>query len=119
MNLVHRIPAGIDRITLYAFRGAAVLTLVVVLVGAFNAVARFAGRYFGVDASSNGLIELQWYLFGALFLLAGAEALKRNAHVRVDVLHSRLSARARVRIDLAGHLLFLLPFCLYMIHVSC
>jgi TRAP-type mannitol/chloroaromatic compound transport system permease small subunit len=94
------------------------LTLVMVLVGAFNALARYLGRFAGVGLSSNAWIELQWYLFSAVFLLGAAHTLERGAHVRVDVLFGRLPARARHWIDLLGSLLFLLPFTVFALWVS-
>ena len=87
------------------------LVLVMVLIGAFNAVARYAGRFVGTNLSSNGFLEAQWYLFAAVFLLAAPYTLVQNRHVRVDVLYGRLSPRAQAAIDLAGTVLFLLPFC--------
>jgi TRAP-type mannitol/chloroaromatic compound transport system permease small subunit len=89
------------------------LTLVMVLVGAFNALARYLGRTVGVNLSSNAWIELQWYLFSLVFLLGAAPALAKGAHVRVDVLYARVPPRARAWIDLLGSLLFLLPFTLF------
>jgi len=89
-----------------------------VLIGAFNAVARYLGRFIGFDLSSNAYIELQWYFFSAVFLLGAAYGLKHNAHVRVDVLYSRLSRKAKAWIDLMGTVLFMIPFCAFMIWVS-
>lgn len=99
-------------------RGVAWLSLAMVLVGAFNAVARYAGRFLGQDLSRNTYVELQWYLFSALFLLGAADALRRDAHVRVDVFYGRLSARGRAWIDLLGTVFLLLPFCALCLWVS-
>lgn len=111
-------PSGLDRLaerleSLSAAVGklTAWLALAMVLIGAFNALARYGGKLLGMDLSSNAYLELQWYLFAALFLLGAAETLRVDAHVRVDVLYGRLAPRARAGIDLAGTLLFLLPFC--------
>ena len=84
-----------------------------VLLGAFNAVARYLGRYLGVQLSSNGFIEAQWYLFSLIFLLGAAYTLRRDAHVRVDVIYGKLSTRRRAWIDLIGTVLLLIPFCLF------
>jgi len=89
------------------------MVLAMVLVGAFNAVARYLGRYVGVQLSSNALVDLQWYLFSLVFLLGASYALRRDAHVRVDVLYGRLSTRAKAGIDLVGTIVFLLPFCAF------
>ncbi|HVS12560.1 MAG TPA: TRAP transporter small permease subunit [Thermoanaerobaculia bacterium] len=94
------------------------LTLLMVLVGAFNAVARYGGRYVGVNLSSNAWLELQWYLFSLVFLLAAPYTLKHGAHVRVDVLHGRFSTRTRAWIELLGSLLFLIPFSIFGLLVS-
>jgi TRAP-type mannitol/chloroaromatic compound transport system permease small subunit len=94
------------------------LTLLMVLVGAFNAVARYLDRGGSVRLSSNAWIELQWYLFSLVFLLGAPYALRCNAHVRVDVLYGRLSARAQAWIDLVGGLVFLLPFCIFAVWLS-
>ncbi|HSG47555.1 MAG TPA: TRAP transporter small permease subunit [Longimicrobiales bacterium] len=94
------------------------LALLMVLMGAYNAVARYLTRYVGVSLSSNALNEAQWYLFSLIFLLGAAYGLKVDAHVRVDVLYGRLSEKARGWIDLLGTTLFLLPFSLLMLWVS-
>ena len=86
------------------------LTLLMVVLGAYNAIARWSGRFTGVDLSSNGLLEAQWYLFSLVFLLGAQYTLKHDAHVRVDVVYSRLGERAKAWIDLLGGLLLLLPF---------
>ena len=88
--------------------GRAVLWLVgaATLISALNALARY-----GLGRSSNAWLEIQWYLFGAIILLAAGYTLKHNGHVRIDVLYGRFSARTQAWIDLLGALLFLLPLC--------
>lgn len=113
-----RLSDAIDRVTGAIGRAAAWLAVVMVMIGAFNAVARYLGRYVGVNLSSNAYLELQWYLFSLLFLLGGAWALRENAHVRVDVLYSRLSAKGRSLIDIAGTILLLIPFSAFVLWVS-
>lgn len=107
----------IDRLTSAVGRSASWLVLAMVLLGAFNSVGRYLGRFLGANLSSNAYIELQWYMFSLIFLLAAAHALKEGSHVRVDVLSSRLGPRGRAWIDLVGTLLFLLPFCLFALWV--
>jgi TRAP-type mannitol/chloroaromatic compound transport system permease small subunit len=80
------------------------LVLVAVLVSAGNAIVR---KVFNV--SSNAYLELQWYLFSAVFLLCAGYTLQRNGHVRIDVIAGRLSPRAQAWIDIFGTLFFLLP----------
>ncbi len=113
-----RFSKGVERLNLAIGRGVAWLTLVMVLIGAFNAVARYVGRFIGWNLSSNAYIELQLYLFSAVFVLGAAATLTRDGHVRVDVLYGRLSAHARTWIDLAGTCLLLLPFCVLSLIVS-
>lgn len=113
-----RLSAGIDRVTGFVGRAAAWLTLLMVLVGAFNAIARYLGRYIGINLSSNVYLELQWYLFSMVFLLGAAWVLREGAHVRVDVLYARVSARTRHLINIIGTVLLLVPFSAFMIWVS-
>jgi len=83
--------------------------LAATLISAGNAISRYA-----FSKSSNAFLEIQWYLFGAVFLLGGGYAFLRNAHVRIDVVSSRLSARTRNWIDVVGIVAFLLPLCYMM-----
>lgn len=113
MNLLIGWSRGIDRFTALLGRGVAWLILVAVLVSAGNAIVRKA-----FDLSSNAWLELQWYLFGAVFLLAAAWTLQKNEHVRIDVVSSRLGIRTRIWIDLICHTLFLMPFVIMMAWLS-
>ncbi len=94
------------------------LTLGMVIVGAFNAIARYLGKFIGMNLSYNSYIEAQWYLFSAVFLLGAAHTLQRDQHVRVDVLYGRLSARGKAWLDDAGTVLFLIPFCVFGLVIS-
>jgi len=87
--------------------------VVAVLVSAVNAIIR---KVFGT--SSNAWLELQWYLFGAVFMLCASWTLKANEHIRIDIVSTRLTKRGRDRIDIFGHLFFLLPFVAVMIYLS-
>jgi TRAP-type mannitol/chloroaromatic compound transport system permease small subunit len=87
--------------------------LVAVIVSAVNAIIR---KVFGT--SSNAWLELQWYLFGAVFMLCASWTLKANEHIRIDIFSSRLSKRGRDWIDIVGHLFFLLPFVVVMLYLS-
>ena len=89
------------------------LVLIVALISAGNAVSRY-----GFDSSSNAWLELQWYLFSAIFLLAAGYTLKHNGHVRIDVIYGRLSPKARAVVDLIGAVLFLLPMALLIMWLS-
>lgn len=108
----------IDRLSEAIGRAVGLLVLGMVLLGAFNALARYAGRFTDTNLSSNAFIEGQWYLFSLVFLLGAAATLARDQHVRVDVLYGRLSLRGKAWIDLLGSVLFLLPFCAFALYVS-
>jgi TRAP-type mannitol/chloroaromatic compound transport system permease small subunit len=100
----------IDRVNEIIGRAVAWLILIAVLVSAANAVVR---KVFSV--SSNAWLELQWYLFGAAFLLAAAYTLKQNEHIRIDIVYGLFSRRVQHWIDLFGHVVFLMPFTLLML----
>ena len=89
-----------------------------VLVGAYNAIARSLEKELGLALSSNAYIEAQWYLFSLVFLLGAPYALRSNAHVRVDVLYGEHPARGKAWTDLLGGVLFLIPFCAFAIWIS-
>jgi TRAP-type mannitol/chloroaromatic compound transport system permease small subunit len=80
------------------------LVLFASLISAGNALMRYTIHY-----SSNAWLEIQWYLFGAMFLLAAGYALKHGEHVRVDVLFSKMSTRTQAWVDVVGTVLFLMP----------
>jgi TRAP-type mannitol/chloroaromatic compound transport system permease small subunit len=85
------------------------LVLVATLISAGNALLRYT-----LGMSSNAWLEIQWYLFGAMFLLAAGYTLKHNGHVRIDIFYNRLTPRGQAWIDLVGGLLFLLPMAALM-----
>ena len=89
------------------------LILVAVLVSAGNAVVRYA-----LNQSSNAWLEIQWYLFSAVFLFCAGYTLLHNQHVRIDVIAGRLSKRAQAWIDVLGTLLFLLPMAITIMWLS-
>jgi len=89
------------------------LILVTVVISAANAVVRKLFNY-----SSNGLLEIQWYLFSAIFLFLAGYTLLRNEHVRIDVIAGRLSKRAQTWIDILGTVFFLLPMAVLMMWLS-
>ena len=99
----------IDKISDTVGKSVMWMILVAVLVSALNAIVRKAFNY-----SSNAWLELQWYLFGAAFMLAAANTLKQNEHVRIDVFYGTRSRSTQHWIDLFGHVFFLLPFAALM-----
>ncbi len=113
MRFLLALARGIDRVNEVVGRTVAWLVLVAVLVSAGNAATRYA-----FNVGSNAWLELQWYLFSAVFLLAAGWTLKRNAHVRIDILATRLSPRAQAWIDILGALLFLMPMALIILYLS-
>lgn len=113
MKALLALSRGIDVLNERVGRLVMWLTLIVVLVSAGNAVIR---KVFHV--SSNAWLELQWYMFGAMFLLTAGYTLLRNEHVRVDVLASRLPRRKQMYIELFGVVFFLLPACILIMVLS-
>ena len=93
-------------------------TLIMVFLGAFNALARYATRDVGVSLSSNAYLDAQWYLFSLVFLLGAAYGLNQDHHVRVDIFYSRMSRVTQAWIDLIGSLFMLIPFTVLMFWVS-
>jgi TRAP-type mannitol/chloroaromatic compound transport system permease small subunit len=89
------------------------LVLAAVLISAGNAIVRKA-----LSIGSNSLLEIQWYLFAAVFMLGGGYAFLRNVHVRIDFVSSKLSKRTNTIIDILGIIIFLIPLCLILIHLS-
>jgi len=113
-----RLARSIDALTERIGRLTYWLTLAMVLLGSYNAIARYMERYTGLGLSSNMYLELQWYLFSLVFLLGAAYGLKHDVHVRVDVVYESLSKRGRAWINLLGTALFLFPFSLLMLVMS-
>lgn len=98
--------AGIGRILIW-------LVLAMVLVSAGNAIARYL-----LNQSSNAWLELQWYLFSAVFLLCAGYTLLNDEHIRIDVISSRLSRRTQIWIDIFGTVFFLLPMSVLVMWLS-
>ena len=87
--------------------------LLACLVSAGNATIRYLLNY-----SSNGWLEIQWYMFGGIVFLGAAQTLRLNEHVRVDLLYSNVSDRTRLWIDIVGFMIFLLPVMTYLIYLT-
>jgi TRAP-type mannitol/chloroaromatic compound transport system permease small subunit len=104
MHALLRFANAVDKLNEWIGRSVAWLGLAAVLVCTANALARYA-----LNIGSNAWLELQWYFNSAVFLLIAAYALKRNEHVRIDVINSRLSERTQAWIEILGGLFMLLP----------
>ena len=113
MTLLLKLSQLIDWLNERVGKGAFWLVLIMTLISAGNAVVRFAFNY-----SSNGLLEIQWYLFAAVFLLCSPYTLQKNEHVRIDVLSGKLSPRGLAVIDIIGTLFFLLPMVVVVLWLS-
>ncbi len=113
MTLLLKLSQLIDGLTERVGKGAFWLVLIMTIISAGNAVVRFLINY-----SSNGLLEIQWYLFAAVFLLCAPYTLQKNEHVRIDVLSGKLSPRGLAIIDIIGTLFFLLPMVILILWLS-
>jgi len=103
----------IDRLSEFIGRWVAWLVLAAALVSALNASVR---KIF--NTSSNAFLEIQWYLFAAVFLLAAGYTLMRQEHVKIDVVSGRLSKRTQIWIDIIGLSCFLIPFVFIIIKLA-
>jgi TRAP-type mannitol/chloroaromatic compound transport system permease small subunit len=103
----------IDRLTAWVGRWVAWLVLGAVLISALNAAVRKA-----FNTSSNAYLEIQWYLFAAVFLLAAGYTLMRQEHVKIDVVSGRFSKRTQIWIDIVGLVFFVLPLVWVVIRLS-
>ena len=113
MHALVAISRLIDALNDRVGRAVAWLVLVAVLVSSGNALFRYA-----FNLSSNAWLEIQWYLFAAVFLLAAGYTLKHDEHVRIDVVSGRLSPRARAWIDVFGTVFFLMPMAVLILYLS-
>ncbi len=113
MGLLLGVSRVIDAINFRIGKTLAWLILAAVIVSAVNAVIR---KLF--DISSNSWLELQWVLFGAVFLIVASWTLLDNEHIRIDIVNSLFTQRTRNIIDVIGHAVFLLPLTIIMIITS-
>ena len=113
MTFLLTLSKTIDGISEWIGRWVAWLVLFAVLISAGNAVMRKA-----FNMSSNGFLEIQWYLFAAVFLLAAGYTLMRQEHVKIDVVSGRFSKRTQIWIDIIGICVFLLPFTFITIKLA-
>jgi TRAP-type mannitol/chloroaromatic compound transport system permease small subunit len=113
LNALLPLTRAIDRLNTWIGKHLAWLILAAVIVSSVNAIVRKA-----FDTSSNAWLELQWVLFSVVFLLCSPWTLLNNEHIRIDILNNLLPKQLRNTIDVVGHALFLLPWCLIMVITS-
>ena len=110
MHSLLQFSRAVDALSAWIGRLVMWLVLITTFISAGNAIVR---KLF--NTSSNALLEIQWYIFAAVFMLGAGYAFLRNAHVRIDFISSKFSARTRNWIDIGGIVLFLFPLCYLMI----
>lgn len=113
MKFLLAISRVIDAVSTVVGKSVSWLLLAAVLISTTNAFAR---KIF--DASSNAWLEIQWYLYGAVFMLASAYTLLKNEHVRIDLVSSKWTQRTRNILDLVLHIFFLVPFAGLMAYLA-
>ncbi|MGN6308139.1 MAG: TRAP transporter small permease subunit [Xanthobacteraceae bacterium] len=113
MQSLLKLSQGIDAINSWIGRHLSWLILVAVLISSANATVRKL-----LDESSNAWLELQWVLFGIVFLLCAPWTLLNNEHIRIDIVNSFWPKKVRDTIDVIGHTFFLIPLCIVMILTS-
>jgi TRAP-type mannitol/chloroaromatic compound transport system permease small subunit len=113
VNALLAFSRSVDRLNEAVGKSTIWLILIVVVISAGNAVFRYA-----FDWSSNGLLEIQWYMFSAIFLLCAGYVLYKNEHIRIDVIAGRMSPRAQNWIDVFGIVAFLLPMVVLTMYLS-
>lgn len=106
MTALLNLSRWIDRLNEWVGRSVAWLVLLAVVISAVNAVSRKA-----FSLSSNAFLEIQWYLFAAVFLLAAGYTLLRQEHVKIDIVLGRFSKRTQILVECFGIVAFLFPFC--------
>ncbi|MBA4742171.1 MAG: TRAP transporter small permease subunit [Azoarcus sp.] len=113
MGFLLKLSVLIDRANALVGRAVIWLLFAAALISAGNAIARKT-----LAIGSNAMLEIQWYLFAAAFMLGAAATFLNNGHVRIDVLAGRFPTRVRMFIDIVGIVVFLLPLCWFMIDFS-
>ena len=113
MHAALSLARGIDRLNDGIGKLVYWLVLAAVVVSSVNAVVRYSINY-----SSNAWLELQWYLFAAIFLLCSGYTLLRNEHIRIDIILGRFSKRVQAAVDVFGILFFLFPMAILIMWLS-
>ncbi len=111
MRVLLQVSRAIDALTDALGKFAGILATLIILIGFYNVVARYLGRFLGRQLTSNTFVELQWYMFAVIFFLGFAYILRHNLNVRVDLFYANWSPKRKALINILGTLLFLMPFC--------
>lgn len=107
-----KVSAAIDRLSQSFGWIAEYMVLFCCLISAGNAISRYL-----FSMSSNSMLEIQWYLFAFIVLMGASHTLRRNEHVRVDLIYGSVSDRTRLFIDAIGLVIFLIPACVYLAYI--
>lgn len=118
MTCLLRFARMIDAVTGAVGRALGWVAIALIALGVINVVGRYVGAHIGMQLSSNALLEAQTQAFNLIFLLGAAWLLARDGHIRVDIVHASLRGRTRIWIDLIGHVVLLIPFCMLMLWLS-
>ncbi len=111
MNFLKKISQLIDTINEFTGLFAAWLTSFMVITVVYDVIMRY-----GFKKGNIAVQEMEWHIFAVVFLIGAAYSLKKDAHVRVDILYTKLSTRQKAWIDFLGTLIFLIPFSLMVIY---
>ncbi|MCA9998621.1 MAG: TRAP transporter small permease subunit [Anaerolineales bacterium] len=118
MQTLAKISRAIDRFSEALGALAVYVVIITVAIGFLNVVLRYAGRFTGTQLTSNRFIETQWYLYSLIFFFGFAYILKNSINVRVDFWFANQSKKLQATIDLIGHFIALIPFCIIGLWVT-
>ena len=118
MQALLRVSRTIDAITANLGKLLSVIVVLLVLLGVFNVVTRYLGPFVGRNLYTQAAAEAQNHLFSLTFFLGFAYLLQRNGNVRVDFLYGKWSEKRQALVNLVGHLIFLIPFCVLALYVG-
>ncbi|MGF1489249.1 MAG: TRAP transporter small permease subunit [Prochloraceae cyanobacterium] len=118
MEKLLKIATTIDKINEAIGKIAYWFVLLMVIIGVWNVIGRYLGRWLQIKLTSNAFLDLQSYLFALVFLLGAAYSLKHNEHVRVDLFYKDLNRQQKALANFIGTILFLIPFSIIVIYFS-
>ncbi len=118
MQSLLKLSRGIDGLSQRIGQALSWVALALVALGVINVIGRYLGAQLGMQLSSNALLEAQTQAFDLMFLLGACYLLRRDGHIRIDIIHGRLSPRVQAWIDIVGTTVVLIPFCALLIWLS-